>query len=273
MKKQLYIQNNTQQQIPNNVQYQQLTKKCPFCQTDIPQIAKACPNCHKKVVKSSATPAIIIIFVIIALVVLLAALGSGQSSTDKNQGSTKGSLLSKNMELTEEQETKMKAIFEECGILELKKVDKFQESETKTSYHVDDVETQSYRSINNTIVVWVDNETKAVQEIYFNDKDIYRDGKVVAKVSDYYVSDKLRKEYRLTAEILINQYINFPDTAKYKSASGWKFGVQDGYDIVQSSVEAENAFKQKVTEDFQIKYDRKTGNPVSIIIGDQEYLG
>ena len=71
-------------------------------------------------------------------------------------------------------------------------------------------------------------------------------------VSDYYISDKLRREYRVTVQMLINRYINFPDTAKYPSASGWKYGVQDGFDVVQSTVEAENAFKQKITEIFQL---------------------
>lgn len=265
-----------QQHNPANPTLQQSntipTKICKHCHANMPLNAIRCSQCGKKQ-RSSAAPVLIAFLIVILLLFLIVGIGVN-SSGNKNSPtiSSKTLSLAAEMELTEQQETDMLSIFDQCGILEIKTVTRFQEGEDRTSYHIDDIETQSYRGANNTIVVWIDNETKSVQEIFFNDNDIYRDGQVIAKVSDYYISDKLRQEYRVTAQMLINQYINYPDTAKYKSAGEWKFGVQDGFDVVQSTVEAENALKQKITENFQIKYDRKTGNPVSIIIGDQEYL-
>ena len=264
-----------QQQNPVNPPLQQVntvpTKICKHCHANIPINAIRCPQCKKK--QKSSAPILIAFLIVILLLFLIVSIGVNSSQNKSSSSkSNKASTLATEMNLTKQQETDMLSIFDQCGILEIKTVKKFQEGEGRTSYHIDDVETQSYRGVDNTIVVWIDNETKSVQEIYFNENDIYLDGQVIAKVSDYYISDKLRQEYRVTSQMLINQYINFPDTAKYPNASGWRFGVQDGFDVVQSTVEAENALKQKITENFQIKYDRKTGNPVSIIIGDQEYL-
>lgn len=263
----LYKQNIQQQKVGA------ITRKCQYCHSHVAAKEKICPYCHKELKGIGFPVALLVIVFIIVFTVLMSV--APKKTTNKNSTQSippKLSLIAEKIGLNEDQETSMRNIFTSCGILEIKTVEKFQEGEERTSYHIDDEETQSYSGANNTIVVWIDNESKTVQEIYFHDNDIYIDGQVVANISDYYVSDKLRKEYRVTAPLLINQYLNYPDTAKYKSASGWSFGVQDGLDIVQSTVEAENAFKQKTTESFQIKFNRETGYPTSIIIGGQEYL-
>ena len=273
MKRQQMSQPPYQQNIQRKVGA--ITRKCKYCKSNIPFKSKICPVCRRKVTGISTPIALLFIFTITAVSILASI--SGNYNKTKNQASanfsnSQLSLLADTIGLNEDQETSMKEIFASCGILEIKTVQKFQAGEKRTSYYIDDEETQSYSGANNTIIVWIDNETKTVQEIYFHDYDIYIDGQVIAKVSDYYVSGELRKEYRVTAPLLINQYLNYPDTAKYKSASGWNFGVQDGLDIVQSTVEAKNAFGQKSTESFQIKYNRETGYPTSIILGGQEYL-
>lgn len=176
------------------------------------------------------------------------------------------------MELNDEQATDVLSIFEQCGIGEIASAELFQAGEERSSYYVNDTETAAYSGADYTIVVWVDNATKTVLEIYFHDVTIYADGKVKAQVSDYYVSKYLRDTYRVNAQLYVDQCLNYPNTAKYPTISGWRFFVLDGYDVVQSSVTAQNAFGVSGTMKFQIKFDRSTGAVVSLILDGKEYI-
>jgi hypothetical protein len=213
-------------------------------------------------------PVLGLIFVLLIFGIVAGVSTSGGTTTSNAQKS----ILAEAMDLTEQQEQDMQAIFDACGVVEIKEVTKNQESEERTSYYVRDDETEHYRGINGSIVVWVNNSTKAVETIYFNDQDIYIDGAVVAQVSDYYISSEQRDEYRVSAQTLVKECLNYPDTAKFGAASKWSFGVRDGYDVIQSSVTAKNALGVESTEDFQIKVDRATGTAVSLILGGTEYI-
>lgn len=182
------------------------------------------------------------------------------------------SLLAETMELSDLQEQDMLEIFDACGIVEIKEVTQFQAGTEHTSYHVRDEETNHYQGMGGNIVVWVSNNSKTIEAIYFNDQDIYVDGIVVAPVSDYYVSSAQRDQYRVDVQFLVKEVLNYPDTAKFGSASAWAFGVKDGYDVIQSSVTAQNAFGVESTENFQVKVDRSTGTVVSFIMGGTEYI-
>lgn len=208
-----------------------------------------------------------VILVIFAVFAVLIAVGVSSSEAPAAR-----SLLAKTMDLAEQQEQDMLAVFDACGIVELKEVTEFQSGEGHTSYHINDDETEHYSGVDNAIVVWVTDSTKAVEAIYFADQDIYVNGSVVAQVSDYYVSSAQRDEYRVTAQLLVKQCLNYPDTAQFGAASKWSFGVRDGYDVIQSSVTAKNAFGVESTERFQVKINRGSGEPVSLIIGNTEYI-
>jgi hypothetical protein len=210
-------------------------------------------------------------FLVIVIVFALLCIGIGVGVSSSG-GTINQSLLAKTMDLTEQQEQDMQAIFDACGVVEIKEVIKFQEGEENTSYHIRDDETEHYIGMSGNIVVWVNNGTKAVESIYFNDQDIYVDGAVVAQVPDYYISSDQRDAYRVSAQVMVKKCLNYPDTAEFGAASKWSFGVRDGYDVIQSSVTAKNAFGVESTEDFQIKVDRATGTAVSLILGGTEYI-
>lgn len=68
----------------------------------------------------------------------------------------------------------------------------------------------------------------------------------------------------------LNKLLNYPDTAKFPSISGWAFNIEDEIIIVQSEVTAKNAFNMESTSKFQVKFD--SGNIVSLIMEGQEYI-
>lgn len=59
------------------------TKKCKYCQSDIPKKAKICPNCRKKQNKAKGClTAIIVVIVVFILLIALISLISGGSGAD-----------------------------------------------------------------------------------------------------------------------------------------------------------------------------------------------
>ena len=205
-----------------------------------------------------------------ALVIVLAVVFHSPGSTEKP---AQQSELAKVMELTDEQEKAVKAVFDSCGIGEITSVEVFQKGDDRTSYHLNDSESEVYKGAQMDIVVWLDNKTKAVQEIYFNDATIYAEGTVQGIIKDYYIPGELRTTYMTASEMLVNNCLTYPDTAKYPSSSyEWRFGVHDGLDVVQAAVKAQNAFGVPSTMQFSIKFNRATGSPVSLVIDGKEYI-
>lgn len=178
------------------------------------------------------------------------------------------SVLAKELDLTAKQETAIIDIFTQCGIGEITSASKFQSGDGHTSYHLEDEETSAYRA--GTIVVWITDKTKTVEAIYFQDQDIYIDGTVVAPITNYYVNSADRDSYRVSTQLAVNQLLNYPDTAKYQAISGWRFGIEEGIVIVQSSVTSKNALGVEATLDFQVKFDHSS--IISLILDGTEYI-
>lgn len=104
--------------------------------------------------------------------------GSGQPSGG-------ASIISRELDLTEEQEAEMLTLFEQCGIGEIKSFKLFQDGVDENSYFLDDENTAGHQSPGDTIIVWIVNETKEVESIYYRDQTIYADGQVQAQVTDF----------------------------------------------------------------------------------------
>lgn len=238
-------------------------KKCKFCHSDVEKKEKVCPNCGRKIKRRRW------IFPLLILVVFCVAFNAAvNSGTSSSGSSTSKSILGKTMQLSTEQETAMIDIFTQCGIGEITSATEFQSGDDHTSYHLKDEETSAYKS--GTIVVWVSNASKTVESIYFHDQDIYLNGTVLAQVTDFYVNSADRDNFRVSSQLAVNQLLNYPDTAKYPAISGWAFALEDGIVIVQSSVEAKNAFGVEESLSFQVKFENE--NIVSLILDGKEYI-
>lgn len=180
------------------------------------------------------------------------------------------STLAETMNLDSNQESEMLKIFESCGIGEITTASVFQTGDEHTSYHLEDEETAFYRGVNNTIVVWVNNSNKTVESIHFKEQDIYLEGEVLTPITDYYVDSTARNKYRTASELAVKKLLNYPNTAKFPSISGWTFNIEDGIVVVQSTFTAKNAFNMESKSEFQVKFDPDA--IISLIIDGQEYM-
>jgi hypothetical protein len=248
--------------------------KCKECGKEISDQALACPNCgcpvtkeninmQQPIVKKKKSHGCLISFLIfIGFIAVLWTLLTSIVS-DNSENNAKGSVLATTLNLTDDQEADILDVFDKCGIGEISSIQKFQSGDGHTSYYVTDDEVSQ-------IVVWISDD-KTVESIYFHDYDIYVDGEVIAPITNYYVPSENKDEYRTLSQEIIKKLLNYPDTAKFKGITSWKFGVdENGLIIVQSSVTAKNAFNVESTTEFQILYDDKT--PTSVILDGKEYL-
>jgi len=210
-------------------------------------------------------------FVLVLCLGFYVSVNQNQENVSQNQEKDeKKSLLAKKLELNADQEASMLEIFDRCGIGEIARVQTIQQGDESTSYWLDDSETVVYRNFDYRIVVYVNNNTKELESIYFHNNEIYIEGNVVSQITDYYVNSDDRNTYKATSQVMIKSLLNYPDTAEFPSISGWTFAVEDGIVIIQSSVTTTNAFNVKSTLNFQIK--AKNDDIFSLILDGTEYI-
>lgn len=182
------------------------------------------------------------------------------------------SLLKKAMNITDEQEAEIIQIFNNCDIKEIVSVEQFRKIDTSTSYHIRDVETNRFKGMAGTIVVYIDNQTGKLRDIYFNDNDIYVDGSMVSKVSDWYISDDDFQKYRVLTQQYLAMMLQNPDSAEYPARSGWSSGVIDGLDCLSSTVTVENIYGGHQQLSFVAKFLRQNKSIKSLTIDGVEML-
>ena len=267
--------------------------KCPECGKEISDMAQSCPNCGRPLSPSdppipdtvlrggtvNSSPGsqqpprqkkkghgcLVSLLIFLGLFIFLIYT---VANADKAGGK---SVLARELDLSPDQEAAMTELFQNCGIGEIVSASQFQAGDDHTSYHLEDEETDAYDGVDNTIVVWVTNETKSVEAIYFHDQNIYVDGEIIAPITNYYVNAADRDKYRTLTQELIKQVLNYPDTAKFRGISAWHFEIQeDGSVVARSTVEAKNALGMESTMEFQIVFADST--PISLIIDNQEYI-
>ncbi len=209
---------------------------------------------------------LLVILVVGSIVGIIVGVSSQPNKKEQSE-------LAKVMKLNEEQEKEVLLILEKCGVGELVSVKQFQAGEKETSFHLEDKETIFYTNLDYTVVVWLDNETRNVKTIYFHDVTIYENNEVKAQITDYYISEDARNKYCTTIQMMVNKFLSYPKTAKYKNISKWAFYVSDdGYDCIQSIVTAKNAFGVEIEIPFSIKCKRNTKQLVSFIFNGEEYI-
>lgn len=64
------------------------TKKCKYCQSDIPKKAKICPNCRKK--QGGKGKVVLIVFAVIVIGAIIGSLGNSDDSEKNNAQVTPG---------------------------------------------------------------------------------------------------------------------------------------------------------------------------------------
>jgi len=222
----------------------------------------------KKAVKIFSITITVVIVGIIVLVIVFTPSNvlSMPKAPEQCVSFPQKSILADVMELSPEKEDTITSFFSSVGIVTVVNASLVQAGETQTSFHIYDAETFAYRD---PIVVWLSNDDKSINAIYYKDNVVFKDNEIIAKVSDFYVSEVERKAMISSSKDYILSALEFPLSAEFKNT--WAFDKQEKNIAVQNIVTAQNAFGLKSDLFFQITFN-SWYIPISIIIDGQEIL-
>lgn len=196
------------------------------------------------------------------IVILIPVIGNSTGDSKKeNQG------LASSLGITEENAKTAETIFEQVGLSEYKKI---VHDEMLDNAHIDGE--KGYRletkDVKNIIVYIKPDET--VNIIRYADNDLYSEGKVKAKISDFLLTDMEIASLQTQSENAIKSLLKAPSTAKFPNISEWRFSKTNNATIIQSYVDSQNSFGAMLRSEFQIKIENE--KVTSLILDGTEYI-
>lgn len=244
------------------------TKKCPACHQDIPKKAKNCPHCAAKQ-KVNPVP-----MILAAVLTLLLAAGvsvmvfhfpfTPPFSLPFTSKPIAETVLGQGMELTKNQDAAVAAVLEECGFKQISEVKKVSSTERSTSYNVNDVDTIRFLDHADALIVNVNNETRAVESITYQNTNIYLNGYLIVPITNFYLDAATRDVYLSATLTAVKARLDFPETAEFPSKSNWHY-TMDGENVtVESTVTSKTTSGEMETRSFLAKFEK--GSFVSITL-------
>ena len=146
-------------------------------------------------------------------------------------------------------------IFSVLANLGITKFNKFEPDEymqrlyddESTAYSVEFV--HDYKTYN--IDLTLDSD-KSVKEAFFSASPIYRNGQIIAKVSDYLLTSSEIANYMTRTQLSVQDILVSPRTAKFPGASNWTVYRNPEGIYIRSYVDSQNAFGANIRSNFEV---------------------
>ena len=243
------------------------TKKCRFCQTEIPKKARVCPNCNRTL-KSHGC--LVTILVMVAIFVALGvAVSQGVDDVEKHPEKYDDSIAAKYIEIDTEKGKNIDKILKECGISEVKSFehDASMDNASFEGEKIYRLETKEAKNISLYL-----NGDMDVYTIRYSDHDLYKDGAKVAALQDYILTSKEATNLMIECEEKVKETLKSPSTAKFPNITEWGFKKEKNILTVQGYVDAQNSFGAELRSKFQFIIDSDTNTITSYIFDGQEMI-
>ncbi len=243
------------------------TKKCRFCQTEIPKKARVCPNCNRTL-KSHGC--LVTILVMVAIFVALGvAVSQGVDDVEKHPEKYDDSIAAKYIEIDTEKGKNIDKILKECGISEVKSFehDASMDNASFEGEKIYRLETKEAKNISLYL-----NGDMDVYTIIYSDHDLYKDGAKVATLQDYILTSKEATNLMIECEEKVKETLKSPSTAKFPNITEWGFKKEKNILTVQGYVDAQNSFGAELRSKFQFIIDSDTNTITSYIFDGQEMI-
>lgn len=243
------------------------TKKCRFCQTEIPKKARVCPNCNRTL-KSHGC--LVTILVMVAIFVALGvAVSQGVDDVEKHPEKYDDSIAAKYIEIDTEKGKNIDKILKECGISEVKSFE-HDASMDNASFEGEKIYRLETKEAKN-IVLYLNGDMD-VYTIIYSDHDLYKDGAKVATLQDYILTSKEATNLMIECEEKVKETLKSPSTAKFPNITEWGFKKEKNILTVQGYVDAQNSFGAELRSKFQFIIDSDTNTITSYIFDGQEMI-
>ena len=243
------------------------TKKCRFCQTEIPKKARVCPICNRTL-KSHGC--LVTILVMVAIFVALGvAVSQGVDDVEKHPEKYDDSIAAKYIEIDTEKGKNIDKILKECGISEVKSFehDASMDNASFEGEKIYRLETKEAKNISLYL-----NGDMDVYTIIYSDHDLYKDGAKVATLQDYILTSKEATNLMIECEEKVKETLKSPSTAKFPNITEWGFKKEKNILTVQGYVDAQNSFGAELRSKFQFIIDSDTNTITSYIFDGQEMI-
>lgn len=243
------------------------TKKCRFCQTEIPKKARVCPNCNRTL-KSHGC--LVTILVMVAIFVALGvAVSRGVDDVEKHPEKYDDSIAAKYIEIDTEKGKNIDKILKECGISEVKSFE-HDASMDNASFEGEKIYRLETKEAKN-IALYLNGDMD-VYTIRYSDHDLYKDGAKVATLQDYILTSKEATNLMIECEEKVKETLKSPSTAKFPNITEWGFKKEKNILTVQGYVDAQNSFGAELRSKFQFIIDSDTNTITSYIFDGQEMI-
>lgn len=204
--------------------------------------------------------------VFVILFAIFAAIGISMSLTMDNV-TTKG--IKKYIDVSDEQGSAIDTILSECGINDLKSVS---HDELLDNAHIEGE--KGYRLSTkdaDNIILYISPDMN-VNQIRYNDYDLYANGSKIAALQDYVVSIDDVNKYQYLCQEKIKELLKSPDTATFPNYTEWGWKKELNTLTVQGYVNAKNDFNADVKSDFQFTIDISNDTITSLIFDNSKII-
>lgn len=244
------------------------TKKCKYCQADIPAKATVCPNCKRTLRSVSNGVLLLAVFTIVyGIYVINGAKNNALQQTSSI--SIDKSIATKYINVTTDEGRQIDTILSKCGITN---VSSFEHDELLDNAHSKG-ET-GYRistNVADNIILYLKKDNSIHSIVYAGNK-LYKKNKVTASLHDYVVTSDEASKWQILCRKKVEKILKSPSTAKFPSITEWGFGKKKNKIIVQGYVDAQNGFGAEIRSKFQFKIDTKTETITSFIFDGEELI-
>lgn len=250
------------------------TKKCKYCQTEIPAKATVCPNCKRTLPKNNGCLITVLIFLVIIVIGIIIGGNVDRKTSSDNSGNktvyqTDDSIAAKYINVTDEEGNKIDNILRQCGITDVTSFvhdvlldDAHKKGETGYRITSGDID---------NIILYLKKD-KTVFQIKYEGHKLYAKGSKKATLNDYIVSLDDINKYQYLCEEKVKDILKSPSTAKFPNYTKWGFKKEKNIFTVQGYVDSQNSFGAEIRSKFQFIIDTDSDNIKSFIFDGAELI-
>ena len=177
------------------------------------------------------------------------------------------SKITKDLGIAEEQAVSFKDKLSQVGIDDYIS---FERDELLDNAHFDGEKGYRMKTKDVSNVIVYTNADSSLSQIRYADVDLYVNDEVKSNIKDIIITNDEQTNLQLNSKETIKSILKAPSTAKFPNITEWKFGKTDGVTVIQSYVDAQNAFGAMMRSEFQLKV--KDGKVISLIMDGKEYI-
>ena len=148
--------------------------------------------------------------------------------------------------LTLAQEKSIREALSKCGITQIESIKRMEYSQIGFDIKAKNVAEPIFLYLK-------ENNKNVVEQICFSAEDLYLNGKVLRKFSNYIMSNEERMKIQISSEDYVRNSLKSPSSAKFPNYDEWNIYKKNGTIFAESYVDAQNGLGAMIRNYFKLK--------------------